>query len=212
MSDNALGAANQQGSRSPRRIDPSETTRRPPLLEKRKEILAYLHGAKHDASLNKGNRTRFVQKQKQWLDILQSLLAKIEVRSWIYKEGKGRDLWVLETTCRELISYLDPRLIDTKSEMIAYVRGYFDAEGGIPRNGKRFYVQLVQKNKAEVDALKEMLRALGIESGKVHNPSIKADPNYWRIFISTRSQRRFVELVGSYHPVKARIFQERMMI
>ena len=65
--DKVLGADNQQGSRPPRRIDPSETTRRTPTASNREEILAYLHGAMHDASLNKGKRIRFVQKYREWL-------------------------------------------------------------------------------------------------------------------------------------------------
>ncbi len=66
--DKVLGADNQQGSRPAESgIDPSETTRRTPTVGSREEILAYLQGAMHDASLNKGKRIRFVQKYREWL-------------------------------------------------------------------------------------------------------------------------------------------------
>ena len=72
--DKVLGADNQQGSRpAGSGIDPSETTRRTPTVGSREEILAYLQGAMHDASLNKGKRIRFVQKYREWLtDIINS--------------------------------------------------------------------------------------------------------------------------------------------
>ncbi len=65
MSKNVSGADNPQGS--PLTIldsyDPSETTRRAPSTKK--EIIAYLNGVAHDASLNKKRRIRFVQKEKK---------------------------------------------------------------------------------------------------------------------------------------------------
>jgi hypothetical protein len=67
LRENVLGADNQQGSLHPLMDDPPETTRRTPVVDKKEEILAYLQGAMHDASLNKGKRIRFVQKYREWL-------------------------------------------------------------------------------------------------------------------------------------------------
>ena len=212
MSDKVTSAVNQQGSRPPRRIDPSETTRRTPIGDQTKEILAYLQGAMHDASLNKGKRVRFVQKYREWLVKLRQLLMAIGVRSWIYKEGKTRDLYVLETVCKNLSFDFNPSALKSAAQKIAYLRGFFDAEGGTPRNGKRFYIQLTQKNRAKIELLKKILNNLGIESGKIHNPSKKVDPNYWRIFVSTHSHQKFAKTIGSYHPIKKEIFRQRMMI
>ena len=86
MSENVFSAENQQGSRQVQMsysVDPSETTRRTPITKY--EIIAYLNGALGDASLNKGKRIRFSQKNRQWLVNLQSLLKKINCNSWIYK-------------------------------------------------------------------------------------------------------------------------------
>lgn len=219
MSENALSADNQQGS--PTLVarnwlldnDPSETTRRTPISGyTRNEIIAYLHGAMHDASLNKKRRVRFTQKYRNWLITLQCLLKSVGSNSWIYKEGRNRDVYVLETVCPNLCFNFDPLNLSTDQEKIAYLRGFFDAEGGVPRNGKRFYIQLVQKDHAKIKALKQILHELNIFTGKIHNPSHRVDPDYWRIFISARSHKRFAEIIGSLHPIKAEIFRNRMMI
>ncbi len=211
-----LSADNQQGSRQNINmqclVDPSETTRRSPPMHEKVEIIAYLHGAMHDASLNKGKRIRFVQKYPVWLKTLQKLLARIDSNSWIYKEGKNRNLYVLETICDELDFSFDPAGLNTVIEKIAYLRGFFDSEGGIPRNGKRFYIQLTQKDHGKMKKIKNILDSLGIKSGKLHNPSKKVDPEYWRIFISSDSHYRFVSVIGSYHPIKSEIMHRRMKI
>jgi len=210
MSDNVSGADNQQGSFSViHRNNPSETTRRAPL--RKKEIIAYLNGAAHDATLNKKRRVRFAQKGKEWLMILSHLLKEVGYRSWIYREGKGRTVFVLETLCGDIHIRTNPLSL-SKSERIAYVRGFFDAEGGIPRNGKRFYIQLVQKDYEKIKRIKRVLEEFGIRAGKIHNPSRRVDPNYWRIFVNVDSHRKFAKTIGSYHPVKAKIFRERMKI
>ena len=214
MSENAIGAENQQGSPRPNiqflASDPSETTRRTPTTKY--QIIAYLNGAIHDATLNKGKRIRFAQKNKQWLENLQGLLKQIDCNSWIYKEGKDRNIYVLETLCKDLDFRFDPSRLRDNSEKAFYIRGFFDAEGGIPHTKDRFYIQLVQKDLDKTNKIKTMLSDIGIESGKIHNPSKKVDPDYWRIFISSKHHKKFAEIVNSYHPVKSKIFCDRMKI
>lgn len=192
-------------------LDPSETTRRSPFS--RKEIEAYLQGALHDASRNKRTRIRFVQKGTEWLDVLKNLLLTLEHKSWMYREGKDRDVYALETTAQFLDFDLDPTLLKESVEQIAYIRGFFDAEGGIPRNlQSTLYIQLVQKDKIKIQKLKAMLNALNISSGLIHNPSVQVDPDYWRIFVSTKSHQQFAKTIGSWHPRKYALLRERMMI
>jgi len=191
-------------------IDPSETTRRSPFS--RKEIEAYLQGALHDASRNKRTRIRFVQKGSEWLDVLKDLLAVLGYKSWMYREGKDREVYALETTARFLDFDLNPMGLDER-EQAAYIRGFFDAEGGIPRRRQsKFYIQLVQKDPKKIAKLKTMLAAMNISSGVIHNPSERVDPDYWRIFISTKSHCQFVQIIGSWHPRKYATLRERMMI
>lgn len=210
MSNKAIGAENQQATPTKRSGEPSETIRQTPNTKS--EILAYLNGALHDASLNKGKRIRFAQKNKQWLKNLQLLLKQIDCNSWIYKEGKNRNVYVLETLCKDLDFKFNPAILKTRREKVFYVRGFFDAEGGIPHQSGRFYIQLVQKNLKKIKQLKYLLNTLGIESGKIHNPSKHVDPDYWRIFIHVRDHKKFAKTVNSNHPLKIKIFRKRMKI
>ena len=101
---------------------------------------AYLLGALHDGTMSHTHRTiRFGQSDRRWLEVIRELLGRLGQRSWLYREGRDRDFWVVETSDRWLDDP-DPR----PKNPLAYARGYFDAEGGVPRNAaRRFYVQYV---------------------------------------------------------------------
>jgi hypothetical protein len=211
MSDNPSSAGNQQGSPSHMRGDPSETTRRASLM---KIFKAYLLGAIHDGTYNKHHRTfRFSQASRKWLEHIQYLLRELDHRSWIYREGKTRNVYALETTAAFLDVAFDPLRLESQAERIAYVRGYFDAEGGIPRSSmSRLYIQICQKNQVELEKVKDILEGLEIFCGVVHNPSKEVDPDYWRFFVRARSHTRFMHIISSWHPRKRKIFHQRMKI
>ncbi len=98
-------------------------------------------------------------------------------------------------------------------EKIAYIRGFFDAEGGLPKNqNARFYIQLVQKNYNKLLWIRAVLEELEISCGAIHIPSKKVDPDYFRFFISTKSHKEFSTVIRSEHPRKLRIFESRMKI
>ncbi len=213
LRDNVSGAEDQQGS--PLFIhyeyDPSETTRRAPF--RGKVLEAYMQGALHDASLNKGKRYRFTQSDVRWLEVLKRILQDLGYASWIYREGKSRHVHTLETLAQFLDLSFDPSTLWSSAEKIAYIRGFFDAEGGIPkRPDAKFYIQLVQKDRTKIMQLQAMLEGLGIATGKVHNPSVRVDPDYWRVFVRTQSHLLFAQTIGSWHPRKTAIFRERMKI
>lgn len=136
MSDNVFSADNQQGSRpallEKSWIDPSETTRRAPLF--RRVIVAYFLGAIHDGTFSQNGRSRISQKGVDWPLILKDLLKQIGYNAWIYQEGKDRDVYILETLADFLDFHFDPLQLQSKEESIAYIRGFFDAEGGIPNS------------------------------------------------------------------------------
>ena len=145
--------------------------------------------------------------------VLQFLFKKIGYNSWIYKEGQNRDVYVLETLANFLDFKFNPLDLKHHTEQIGYIRGFFDAEGGIPhRKENKFYIQLVQKDKAKLLKIKRILKNLGVNMGVIHNPSKKVDPEYWRMYVLTNSHIRFVDVVGTWHPVKDKIFRERMKI
>lgn len=206
-----MSADNQQGSLRQLVDDPSETTRQLPFSGK--VIKSYLLGSLHDGTFSSNKRFRISQKGLEWLEILKRLFSKIGYNSWIYKEGKERKVYVLETLADFLDFNFDPVLLTTKEEKVAYIRGFFDAEGGIPRNSKaRFYIQLTQNNKEKLEKLKKLLDDLEIETGKIHNPSRAIDPDYWRMYILANSQKKFIKTIGTWHPRKIKTLRKRKMI
>lgn len=163
------------------------------------ECRAYLLGALRDGTFNRlHGTTRISQAGTVWLKVLQALFARLGSRSWIYREGK-RNVWVVETVC-----WLSPSALPlTNAEKAAFVRGYFDAEGGIPhRPADRFYIQMVQKDHSDLDQVRHMLEDLSIRCGAIHNPSRRVDPNYWRFYVRAHSHADFARRIGSWHPRK----------
>jgi len=203
MREKVFGADNQQGSLR----DPSETIRRAPSIK------AYLLGALHDGTFSSNKRFRISQVGTDWLKILQGLFRKLGYNSWIYKEGKYRRVYVLETLADFLDFNFNPLKLETDDEKIGYVKGFFDAEGGIPKDEKaRFYIQLVQNDREKLVKIKEILNGLKIETGKIHNPSYSVDPDYWRMYIPAKSQQAFLTKIGSLHPRKIKTLKRRMVI
>jgi intein/homing endonuclease len=168
----------------------------------------------HDGWIRKSDhRYRIAQKGTEWLKVIQKLLSNLGYRSWIYREGKARDVHVLESVAPIFREKFHAKYLVAAEERSAYIRGFFDAEGGIPRSlASNRYIQLVQKDKQKIIMLKDWLTDLDIASGKIHNPSKRVDPNYWRIFVSRHSISDFVSKIGSWHPRKADIFDEWMKI
>ncbi len=118
------------------------------------EICAYLHGASRDGTFNRLHRTlRICQADVRWLVVLKRLLARLGKRSWIYREGT-RNVWVIETTWRPEC----PETVRTRGEAAAFVRGYFDAEGGVPADAR------------------DLLGVLGVQCGRIHNSGVRQDP------------------------------------
>jgi hypothetical protein len=120
MSNNAFGADNQQATRRCfahqrtivfRRRGSSETIRQTPFAKS--EILAYVHGAMHDGSLNKQKRVRIAQRNRDWLEMICDLLRAVGIHSWIYREGKNRNLYILETVSKELSFNFNPLQLRT---------------------------------------------------------------------------------------------------
>jgi hypothetical protein len=162
---------------------------------------AYLLGALHDATISVAHRTvRFGQRDREWLSVVAHLLGNLGQKSWTHREGKDRAFWVLESSAKWLVH---PRGFVDEGERLLYARGYFDAEGGVPRDANaRFYVQFVQKNLADLSELRDMLELAGIRCGKLHNPSVSKAPSMWRFFVRSESHLSFVRRVSSWHPRK----------
>ncbi|MFZ5366507.1 MAG: LAGLIDADG family homing endonuclease [Patescibacteria group bacterium] len=160
---------------------------------------AYLLGALHDATERK-TTYRIAQKSKSYIEFLAEGIRSLGRKAWMYKEGKSRNLYVVEFSK----SLLKNTKISSRQEKIDYVRGYFDAEGGIARDPKvNYYLYFAQKNLGDLQKTKHFLEELGISCGRIHNPSKRADPDYWRFFIRAKSYEDFARIIGSDHPEKS---------
>ncbi len=171
--------------------------------------LSYFAGALRDGTFSSRHRTwRLAQKTRDWLLVVQLVLERLGAHGWIYREGKDRSVWVLETCFRP--SQGRTTAGQSRPEQAAFIRGYFDAEGGIPRStSSRFYVQLAQKNRLDLEDLRDRMQDLGLKCGCLHVPSVAADPEYWRFYVATASHRQFYERVGSWHPRKRALLDSR---
>jgi len=112
-------------------------------------LAAYCQGALRDGTFSAPHRThRISQAEVGWLHVLRAILERLGWRSWIYREGRNRRVWILETTASFLSLSFEASDLVGKPEGLHYVRGYFDADGGMPRDpGARLYFQFVQKDR-----------------------------------------------------------------
>ena len=166
----------------------------------------YLLGVLHDSTERKITY-RITSKEKLSVQFLADMIHKMGHNAWICREGKTRDMYVVEFS-KKVVK--DAR-ISSKRNKIDYIRGYFDAEGSVPKSKDvRFYIYFSQKDKKDLEELKSYIKDLGIICGKTHNPSKKEDPAYWRFYISCKSYYSFIEKIGSWHPVKSQHLRKKI--
>lgn len=166
----------------------------PPQMTK-----AYILGALHDATKRK-TTYRICQKSKKYVELIAQSIKNSGHNAWTYREGKRRQLYIVEFSQ----TYLQHVSIDSRQEKIDYIRGYFDTDGGIAKSSSvRYYIYFAQKDLQDLQEVKKMIEELKISCGKIHNPSKKVDPNYWRFYVSARSYQRFAQIIGSFHPEKS---------
>lgn len=166
----------------------------------------YLIGALHDATERK-NTFRISQKSKLYVDLLAKGINQLGSSAWTYQEGKNRKMFVVEFS-KKLLANVK---IFTDQDKCDYLRGFFDTDGGIAKQfSVRYYIYYAQKDFEDIKNAKQMLEEQGIVCGKIHNPSRKVDPNYWRFYISTRSHLNFARKIGSWHPEKKSFLRKKI--
>ena len=180
-----------------------------------KPEIAYIYGAMHDGYIytgkTKGKVAVITQKNRQFLENINKMIENNKGKAWIFKQ---RDIHVLETKLPELFTGIKPEKLSREGK-VAYVSGFFDAEGGIPRypfKSEILYIQFVQKNPKKLRELITILSEFGIECGKLHCYD-KGRSNCWRFFVSWKSHRDFLNFIQSRHPEKIRRlnqFEERL--
>ena len=216
VSDNPIGAVNQQGSRASLLEGAALTPQRlhaELLAIDEASLEAYLQGALRDGTCSRHGTHRIGQSDREWLVLIAKILDALGHRSWSYREGRERSFWVLETSAPFLSTRFDASPLVGQLQGLAYARGYFDADGGMPRDpDARLYFQMTQKDRGNLEVVREILESHGIACGRMHNPSVRVDPEYWRFFVRTGSHERFARLVGSWHPRKRQQIYTRMKI
>jgi len=164
-------------------------------------LQSYLLGAMHDGTV-RPRTLRISQREQDYVLSLRRRIIASGGRAWTYKEGKERNVYVVEFSR----TFLDGHQIRTRQDVIHYVRGYFDAEGGIAAASKvASYVYFAQKDRHDLLEVHAYLVQLGISCGRIHNPSVHVDPDYWRFYVSRHSLFRFAQIVGSWHPRKSKL-------
>ena len=98
---------------------------------------AYLLGILHDATERK-TTFRISQKAKNLLSLLHQVSENVGSNAWIYREGKNREVYIVEFS-KSLLNNFEIEPLSDKTE---YIRGYFDAEGGIAKELKRQVLSL----------------------------------------------------------------------
>ena len=197
-----MSDGNTEGTPDVTSGDAVETTRQR-LLQ---TVKAYLLGAIHDATERKLT-FRISQKYKSYPVFIKRLLAKVDKKAWVYKEGRARKVYIVEFSK----AFLKGFKVSSLEEKKYYIRGYFDSEGGITKNPKlRFYIYFAQKDKSDLEEVRNFLTELGICCGVIHNPSKKVVPDYWRFFIRAKSYRDFAKIIGSWHPEKSRLLRMKI--
>lgn len=159
---------------------------------------SYLLGAMHDGTVRR-RTIKIAQKEESYIQFIRHMVEDLGARAWTYREGKERNIYVVEfSRARMILS--KPR---TRDEKIDYIRGYFDAEGGVPATSSQDpYIYFAQKDREDLEEVRTMLVSLGLRCGRIHNPSRHADASYWRFYVSRGSHGRFAKLIGSWHPRK----------
>ena len=77
-------------------------------------------------------------KNEEFVKFIASGIRKLGSNAWIYREGKNREVYIVEFS-KSLLNNFE---IESLSDKTEYIRGYFDAEGGIAKSLKRQVLSL----------------------------------------------------------------------
>lgn len=178
---------------------------------------AYLLGALRDATVDfrekENYEIKIAQKDVKWLQLLQKFFEK-----YFHKSGRitahVNDTSILringKTIVKEIIeiseikipqdSWETPSIIKNSSlsMQVAYIRGFFDAEGGLPKNplkSNQKYLSLSQKNRESLVFLRNTLTKLGFQP-----TNLTICGKVWEFRLTRKKDIiEFIEKIGSWH-------------
>lgn len=194
--------------------------------------LAYLIGILRDGCFtrNKSNyiyRIRVYQKNKDLIDKIAKKFKNLFGKQPIIESDKRNGVWCLKLNSKRIYNklvtisdypgnqqgwkipnWILKSTLDIKKN---YVKGFFDAEGGVPHVEERdvkkkdIRIHFSQGNKEVLNDIKEMINLFGIKGGKICGPYFKKgykNPMYAFIIHGVNEVTKFYHTFGSLHPLK----------
>ncbi|MBI2075830.1 MAG: hypothetical protein HYT72_01105 [Candidatus Aenigmarchaeota archaeon] len=186
----------------------------------------YLIGALRDGCLTKDWTIKFSQKYKEWLSsTILPLFNEVFETSYslgnIYPENKEKTTWSLSICNKKIWLQLKELIAEapkTTEEQRLYIKGFWDADGGCPRDptiSKKIYIKFTQKDKRSLEQIKEILsQKFSIKAGTVRVSEITERGTIWRMTITNkRGILRFCDKIDSGHPIKQkRLFKIKHLL
>ena len=180
------------------------------------EKLSYLLGALRDASTDirpgKNYEVKIAQKDVKWLIYLQKLFKEL------FGEGgnlsRHGDYTILRITKKAAVlrivevseievpqdTWDTPTLLLQAAEeaKVSYVRGFWDAEGGLPKTTRQTYISFDQKNRSALEFVRNILITKGF-----HPTNITLTGKCLQFRLTRKKElARYFHEIGTFHPEK----------
>ncbi len=195
-------------------------------------MFAYFLGALRDGcfAINNKNSTyriRVYQKNKAWIEDLANISEELFGKKPIITLDKRDEVWSfminsrhIYETVTEMSNYPGSQSEWNTPEVVLnapleiqkeYVKGFFDAEGGVPHvesgsvEPKNIRINFTQGNRKCLEELKRIISDFDIRTGNVCGPYFKKgykDPVYRLKIHGVREVAKFFDSIGSLHPEK----------
>ncbi|UCG95379.1 MAG: LAGLIDADG family homing endonuclease [archaeon] len=175
----------------------------------------YLIGVLKDGCLTTQWTIKIKQKNKEWLsDVIVPTFKQVfdkEIKNNIYLQKEYKPVWYLafkDKLIWQKLNEFQNRQPKTINEQKFYIMGFWDTDGGCPKNPtpeKKMYIKFTQKEKKSLEELKQMIENFGIKCGKVRISEHNDCGEIWRFSITNKEGIiNFCDLIGSLHPEKKR--------
>ena len=128
----------------------------------------------------------------------------------VYLQKSRTPVWYLAFKSKAIwttLNLLTKQIPKTKEEQKFYLMGFWDADGGCPKNpvaSKKIYIKFTQKDRKSLDELKQILEdRFGISCGNIRISEKVKNGVIWRFSITNRKGiLKFCKEIGSLHPEK----------
>ncbi|OGI14829.1 hypothetical protein A3K63_03915 [Candidatus Micrarchaeota archaeon RBG_16_49_10] len=175
----------------------------------------YLVGALRDGCLTTDWTVKYKQKNRDWLSnvILPMINRNFKLgltEKCIYLQEEKTTVWYIAFKKKDVwkkLSYLRTVSPRTQEQQKLYIRGFWDADGGCPKNpseDRKIYIKFTQKDRQSLEEIKETLnRTFQIKTGVVRISEIGKNGPIWRFTITSKDGiTKFCRKIGSFHPEK----------